>query len=461
MILENARIFSNSQVRKGAILIKNGIIKSIILEDNGTNFNKFIKQNDDGFQIDCGNRLILPGIIDIHSHLRDLEQKEKETFESSTLAAAFSGITTVFNMPNTKPPAITANQVKEWMIKAKERIYVDVGFISGIPNKIDGDEIKKIIDLGIIGFKIYPNNPINDVDWTIDSNLQNIFKISSEYNKTIFIHPEWPLTDAEKNEIISSTTKHSTLLELHDKLNPITIEEKYIEFVIENYKQFILENELDIERYPIIHFCHISNKESFLIIQKAMEIQKKFKISFEVTPHHLLLTNKVKLLNPNFGKVNPPLRSKPHSQFLFKKLKEGKIKLIGTDHAPHTIDEKSIKNPNAPSGFPGFETYPLLLLNKVFENELTLEKFVKVASENPAISFNLKNKGFIKENYDADLIIIERTTEYSINPQNFKTKAKYSPYENLKTTVQIWKVFLRGNEINTEKSLPKGRVIRL
>ena len=119
------------------------------------------------------------------------------------------------------------------------------------------------------------------------------------------------------------------------------MEEKYTKFVIDNYKRCILENELDYKRYPIIHFCHISCKESFSIIQKAIEIQKDFKMSFEVTPHHLLLSNKLKLINPNFGKVDPPLRSVHHSQFLFKKLKEGKINLIGTDHAPHTIIEKS------------------------------------------------------------------------------------------------------------------------
>jgi len=325
MILENARIFSNGQVLKGVILIKNGIIKSIEFGDTHTKFNLLIKQNDDGIQIDCGNRLILPGIIDIHSHLRDLGQREKETFETSTLAAAFSGITTVFNMPNTLPPAITANQVKEWMIKAKEKIYVDVGFISGVPNKMDKDEIKKIINLGVIGFKIYPHNPICDIDWKIDSNLQKILNISSEYQKPIFIHPFWPISDKEKNKIISdSNTKYLTLLELHDTLKSAKLEEKYTKFVIENYKRYVLENELTFERYPIIHFCHISCKESFSIIQKAIENQKKIKISFEVTPHHLLLSNKLKLTNPNFGKVDPPLRSKSHSQFLFKKLKKGK-----------------------------------------------------------------------------------------------------------------------------------------
>jgi dihydroorotase len=141
-------------------------------------------------------------------------------------------------------------------------------------------------------------------------------------------------------------------------------------------------------------------------------------------------------------------------------LKEGNIELIGTDHAPHTLEEKALPYKDAPSGFPGFETYPLLMLAKVFNFQLSLERFVKVASENPAKKFNLRNKGFIKEGYDADLVIVDKVNEYIINPQNFKTKAKFSPYKNFNTNVQIWKVFLRGIEINSEDSVPIGKIVK-
>ena len=134
--------------------------------------------------------------------------------------------------------------------------------------------------------------------------------------------------------------------------------------------------------------------------------------------------------------------------------------MIGTDHAPHTIEEKSKQYLDAPSGFPGFETYPLVLLDKVARYQLSLEFFVKAASENPAKRFGLKNKGFLKEGYDADLLIIDKVEEYPINPQEFKTKAKFSPFENCMTTIQIWKVFLKGNEINQEESKPKGEIVK-
>jgi dihydroorotase len=136
------------------------------------------------------------------------------------------------------------------------------------------------------------------------------------------------------------------------------------------------------------------------------------------------------------------------------------VKLLGTDHAPHTSEEKEKSFLDAPSGFPGFESYPLIVLDQVFNNEISLESFVKITSENPAMTFKLDNKGFIKEGYDADLIIVDRGVDYPIESKKFKSKAKFSPFQNYQTSVHIWKVFLRGIEINIAKSNPMGNIIK-
>ncbi|MFX1304644.1 MAG: dihydroorotase family protein [Promethearchaeota archaeon] len=461
MILKNAKIYSEGLVHKGAILIANGIVRTVIFKPQEKDLKKLAKKNQDNKELDCQNKLVLPGIIDIHSHLRDMNQSEKETFLTGTKAAAFSGITTVFNMPNTKPPAITSEQIKLWMKKAENNIYVNVGFIAGVPKGIDKDEIKKIVNLGIIGFKIYPLNSLNEINWTDSRNLQKILKISSEFQVPIFIHASYPLSKVERTKIIQDFNHQKlNILKLHNRLDPVRAEEKYVEFVVKNYLELISNNDLDPTTYPIIHFCHISCIESYLTIKKAIIANKNLKISFEVTPHHLLLSNKIILSNNNFGKVLPPLREEEHPKFLFNELTKGRIKLIGTDHAPHTLEEKSQDYFKAPSGFPGFETYPLVILDKVFNFQLSLEIFVKTTSENPAKFFNLKNKGFIKEGFDADLIIVDKVPEYKINSQNFKTKAKFSPFEAYPTSVHIWKVFIKGNEFNLENSLPSGEIIK-
>lgn len=461
MILKNAKIFSDGLIREGAILIGDGIIKKLIFKSSKDPIEKFIEENEDGNVIECANKLIIPGIIDIHSHLRDMGQSEKETFFTGTQAAAFSGITTVLNMPNTVPPAINAETIKVWMNNAEKNININVGFIAGVPKEIDEEEIKKIIELGILGFKIYPLNSLNGIDWCESLNIQKLLKISSKFQIPIFIHPDWPLPNEKKELIIKNYENEKTnILDLHDRLYPVEMEAKYVKFIIDNYITTINENNLSSDQYPIIHFCHISNKYSYFPIKDIIETNSYYKISFEVTPHHFFLSKDINLINSNFGKVLPPLRESEHSLFLFNELIKGNINLIGTDHAPHTIEEKSNDYFKAPSGFPGFETYPLLLLDKVCSYNLSLETFVKVASENPAHLFNFKCKGFIKEGFDADLVIIDKVPEYSISSNNFYTKAKYTPFENLKTKIQIWKVFIRGNEVNIKNLKPEGKIIK-
>ena len=461
MILKNAKIYSEGLIREGAILIHNGIIKSISFESQNKELQELIEKNRDGKEIDCQYKLILPGIIDIHSHLRDMEQIEKETFLTGTKAAAFSGITSVFTMPNTIPPVITSKQVQLWMEKAKSDIYVDVGFIAGVPKEINDREIEKIINLGVIGFKIYPLKSLNEIDWTKDSNIQKILNFSSKYKIPIFIHPDRSIDNKKWVEIYEDwVLKKYNILELHDRLNPPQTELNYIRLFIDNLLKNINVNKRKSESYPIIHFCHISCRESFDLINHTLNQNKNLKISYEITPHHILLSKTVDLSNQNYGKVLPPLRNKSHSKYLFNKFREGSIELIASDHAPHTLEEKNRDYLRIPSGFPGFETYPLVMLEKVTQFELSLEYFVKAASENPALKFNLKKKGFIKEGYDADLLIIEKIPVTKINPQTFKTKAKYTPFENFTTTVQIWKVFLRGEEINSDNSIPNGKILK-
>jgi len=461
MILKNCKIFSEGLIQNGDLLINSGVITKINYEPDEIDFENLLGKNQDGKVVDCETRLLLPGIIDIHSHLRDMEQDEKETFFSGTLAAAFSGITTVFNMPNTKPPAITADQVKKWMEKAQGNINVDVGFIAGVPKGIDEVEIKKIIDLGIIGFKIYPLNPLSEIDWSKSQNIQKTLNISSKYQVPIFIHAAFPLSEKEKDQIFDDfKAMEFSILEFHDRLNPVRKEEKFCEYVIQNYKDYITNNKTEPKRYPIIHFCHVSCKDAYLLIQKEISSDNNYKISYEVTPHHLLLSKNLPINIKTHGKVLPPLRSRNHSEFLLKELKEGNILLIGTDHAPHTKEEKSQDYLDSPSGFPGFETYPKVLLDQIFKNKLSLKDFVNASSENPAKIFALRNKGFIEEGYDADLMIIEKIPEYLINVANFKTKAKFSPFEKSTSTVRIWRVFLKGNEINIKQSIPKGQIIK-
>lgn len=464
MILRNARIYKDGSVKEGVILVQNGIIELISKGTNKSTLNKIRQHNNDGIEIDCEQRLILPGIIDIHAHLRDLEQSAKETFFTGTKAAAFSGITTVFNMPNTDPPANTSSRIDEWMRKAENNIFIDVAFIAGVPKGIDEEEIKKILKLGVIGFKIYPLKSLSGINWTDQANIQKILLISSKFQVPIFIHPDWPFSKKRKERVMDMNIEKGTpLLQIHDHMHPCRKEKMFIKYVLENYLKIVKEHKFSPKKLPIIHFCHLSCKES---IKEIYQFEFNSNVSFEVTPHHLLLNYDIDLDFPSYAKVLPPLRYISNPKYLFNALKKGRIKFIGTDHAPHTIEEKSLAFFEAPSGFPGFETYTLLLLDKVFQDQLLLNNFVQAASENPARRFKLKKKGFIKENYYADLIIAEKVEDNPLDSQKFKSKAKYTPFENSNfsdqlTSAKIWKVFLRGKEVNIDDKEPSGKIIRM
>ncbi len=461
MILKNARSYIDGSVVEVALLIKNGLIEKVIRAPSESKIKSLQKINEDNAEIDCQKRYILPGIVDVHAHLRDLEQSEKETFSTGTKAAAVAGITTVFNMPNTKPPAISASVVKKWMEAARGKIFTNVGFIAGVPQDLNEDEFKEILQLGVYGFKVYPLSPLEGLDWTNQENINRLLSLASKYNSIVFFHPDWPLSEQDKAQIQKDGLERNLgALKIHDNLFPEKQESKYVKFVLENYTHTISKQKLKPTFYPRVHFCHISSVESYGLIKEVQSSNKDFKITFEVTPHHLLLSNSLALKHKSFAKVLPPLRDEPHPKFLFEELKKGNIKILGTDHAPHTAEEKAKDFFSAPSGFPGFETYSLLLLDKVFRDELSLQTFVKVTSENPAKMLNLNTKGSIKEKMDADLLIAESTSEYSINSTKFKTKAKFSPYEGFLTEARVWKVFLKGLEIKPEENQPRGEILK-
>ncbi len=462
MILKNAKIFIGNKLIDGTLFIQSGKIRSIIKLPGEKNLENIRSENKKIVEIDCEKRIILPGIIDIHTHLRDMGQQEKETFQTGTKAALFSGITTVLNMPNTQPPAISEEQVKKWMERARDNIFNNVGFISGVPKNIDEEEIKKILDLGVFGFKIYPLSPLCDINWYDPDNLIKIFGISSKYGIPIFIHADFPLPEEEK-ENIKQKMKRSKVnyLKIHNELYPVENEAKFIKYILANYEKYINDYKSEITNLPKIHVCHVSCRDSYELLS---DLSNDYDISFEVTPHHLLLSQEILLKNESFGKVLPPLRKKSDAEFLFRKLREGRIKFIGTDHAPHTLKEKSKQFFEAPSGFPGFETYTFKLLEKIFENRLSLEFFIKAAAENPAKRFNIINKGKIEEGYDADLIIIEKVTSTYLNSNLFISKAKFTPFENLdpldrSANVLIWKIILGGSDISYNDPIPKGKMI--
>ncbi len=328
----------------------------------------------------------LPGLIDVHVHLLDPGQTQKEDFLTGTSAALAGGFTTILDMPNNKIPVTSMKTLEEKKKIASKKIVCDIGFYFGSlgENLKDFEKIKN----QVFGLKIYLNQTTGN--YIVDDKV---------FEKVCDV---WP----KKRPIL-----------LHSEEDVI---EKMIEIAGSAGQR--------------IHICHISSQKEFQIIINAKK--KGYKVTCGVTPHHLFLTNAdEKKLGP-FGIMKPSLKTKKDVDFIWKNLKY--IDVIESDHAPHTIQEK--KSSKMPFGVPGLETTLPFLLTAVSENKLSINRLIELCYKNPKKIFNIKtNKNTFVE--------IDEKEEYIIDNKKLFTKCGWSSFNGWKVKGKIKTVFIRGKKV--------------
>lgn len=351
--------------------------------------------------IDIKSNYLLPGFIDPHVHFRDPGLTQKEDFKSGSLSAAHGGFTTVIDMPNTLPKTNTYKALKEKMDIAKSKSVVNFYLQAG-HNSLD--EMKKMMELNPISFKVF-------MDLETDDSLEEIFHNLGEL-KNITSYNGLVATHCEKRSIIRQETerlKDSTEPIDYSYARPSTSEDESVAQTIELARKNNLR----------LHICHLSTKN-------ALNIARENNISYEFTPHHLLLDNSAYNKYGTTVKTNPPLR--PESQRVsIADIDENSI--IGTDHAPHTLDEKQKGVFSSSPGVPNLETVVSLLLTEVNNGNLDFELLPKIFSQNAAKVFELNTKGEIAIGKDADFTVIDLNREGKFDITKFETKAEYSPFE--------------------------------
>ncbi len=357
--------------------------------------------------IDIKNNYIMPGFIDPHIHFRDPGLTQKEDFKTGSLSAANGGFTTVFDMPNTIPKTNTYTALKEKIKIAKSKSIVNFELLAGT-NTLE--EMKKMMELQPIAFKIF-------LDLESDDNLERIFKDLSQlkeetnYNGIVATH-------CEKKSIVERETA-----KLKEKDENMAIDYTYARPAVsedESVKQAI---ELAGKNNLSLHICHLSSRKSLSIAKNASKTQP---VTWEFTPHHLLLDNSAYNIYDTFIKTNPPLREKQDSVRI-SDLDETSI--IGTDHAPHTMEDKQKGVWDSSPGIPNLETVVPLILTEVNKGNIDLRLIPKIFSQNASKVYGLENKGEIAIGKDADFTIIDLKREGTFNIENFKTKAEYSPFD--------------------------------
>ena len=391
----------------GRVVTTRGIMELAILSD-GERILDLVTQGrvPHGTRIlDRGRYLIFPGFVDLHVHCRDLGQRDKEDWYTCTSAAAAGGVTTVFDMPNTVPPTRT-KEALEAKLSAASRAVVDYGIHLGFPKEDLWDLAR---GLGIRSVKLYPE----DLELGYDRALRMIPE-----DFLVIVH-------AEDSQILRGKEALAS--------DPGTYAFAYPpEAEVEAVRRLV-------SRKGRIHITHLSTKG-------ALESCRGSGRTFDVTPHHCLLDSDMMPELGNLGKVRPPLRPPEHRMAIMSALISGQVPAVGSDHAPHTPEEKlELMFEEAPPGFPGLETTSHLLLTLCIRDGLLRpEEVLRLYARGPSEILGLRRKGLLAPRRDLDLAVVDPRASWKVDPSSFLSKAKFSPFAGWEMRGKVVETYVRG-----------------
>jgi dihydroorotase len=390
--------------------------------------------------VDVTGLHVLPGAIDVHVHFRDPGYTHKEDFASGTAAAAFGGVTTVFDMPNTIPSTGTAEILAEKHRIASAKAHVDYG-LYGL---LGDDTIAHVPDLiagGVIGFKLYMGNTFGRIPSPDTGAMLEAFETVAATGKRISLH-------AETNEIM---IRRETRLRDAGRTDPLAhLASRPAVVAVEAVSRAAILAEWTGAR---IHILHISSAAELRPLREAKA--RGVDITGETGPHYLMLSSRDYARFGGIIRVNPPVREPEDHEPLWAALADGTIDMIATDHAPHAREEKTRSDIwTVDCGFPGVETQMPLMLTEVAAGRLTISDYVRLSAANPAKVWGLyPTKGVIQPGADADLAIVDLAKRWTIDDAKLQSLAKVSPWDGRAVTGLPVHTLVRGRFVMRDRVL--------
>ena len=372
--------------------------------------------------LDCRNLHILPGVIDSQVHFREPGATHKEDLETGSRAAVMGGVTAVFEMPNTKPTTTTAEALADKVARARHRMFCDFAFYVG-GTRENVAEISALEKLeGSAGIKVFAGSSTGDLLVEDDAGLEAII---SKLSRRAAFHSEdeMRLRERIKYQREGDASSHHIW---RDEVAARLSTERLLRIAKKYHKR--------------IHVLHISTAEELPLLAAARDVA-----TVEVTPHHLTLSADDYARLGTKLQMNPPVREAHHRDALWRAVQSGLVDVLGSDHAPHTLEEKAKPYPQSPSGMTGVQTLVPIMLDHVNAGRLSLQRFVDLTSAGPQRIFGLQSKGRIAEGYDADFTVVDLKRRETISNGWIQSRCCWTPYDGVK--VQGWPVgtFIRGH----------------
>ncbi len=392
--------------------------------------------------IDVSGFLVLPGIVDEHVHMREPGLEYKDNFTNGTMGAALGGVTTVIEMPNTKPPVENGRILREKADLLKTKAYVDFA-LYGVIHNANSHEFEDIVAAGAVGFKVFLGPTTGNIPPPDDGTLYEILTKSHKQDIPIAFH-------AENADLVRYFTKKiketgRTDPAAHTDARPPICEEDSI-------RKLAVFSKRTGGKVLVVH---IATKEGVEIIKEAKYMG--LNMFGETCPHYLLLNRDDYEKYGTAIKVNPPIREREHQEALWRGVMEGVITNLGSDHAPHSEEEKRGNVWECAAGFTGVQTFLSLMLDQALKGRLPLTKLVELMSLNPAKLFRLwPRKGDIMVGSDGDLVVVDPEGETVISKEWIKAKYPITPYIGWRLKGSLKYTVLRGNVIVKDGEILRG-----
>ena len=406
LVIHNATIATGDTTFAGSVAVKDGKILAVGARD---------VMPDAAETLDATGLHLLPGAIDVHVHFRDPGYPHKEDWASGTAAAAFGGVTTVFEMPNTIPPTANAKILAEKHAIASSKAYVDYG-LYGLLGEDTIDKVDELIETGVIGFKLYMGNTFGAIPSPTTGAMLEAFEVVAATGKRISLH-------AETNSIMERRQSRLTQAGRIDPLAHLAARPAVV--AIEAVSRAAILAEWTGAR---IHILHISSAAELRPLAEARA--RGVDITGETCPQYLFLSADDYARLGGIIRVNPPVREKENQAPIWNALTSGLIDMIATDHAPHAPEEKTRNDIwTVDCGFPGVETQRPIMLTEVAAGHASICDYVRWSAVNPAKAWGLwPRKGLIEPGADADISLVDLAHRWRIDDSKLQSRSKITPW---------------------------------